>query len=43
VVQDLCPGARTAHGDLPSDPVTLALVGSALGTGPPTAPAAVRC
>ena len=43
VVQDLCPAARTAHGDLPTDPVTLALVGSALGAGPPAAPTGVRC
>jgi triacylglycerol lipase len=43
VVQDLCPAARTAHGDLPTDPVTLALVGSALGAGPPAVPSGVRC
>jgi triacylglycerol lipase len=43
VVQDLCPGARTAHGDLPTDPVTLALVGSALGAGPLAVPSGVRC
>lgn len=43
VVQDLCPAARTAHGDLPTDPVTLALVGAALDTGPPAVPTGVRC
>ncbi|GAA1434650.1 lipase [Microlunatus lacustris] len=43
VVQDVCPVARTAHGDLPSDPVTLALVRSALDVGPPAVPAGVRC
>ncbi|SDT32331.1 Triacylglycerol esterase/lipase EstA, alpha/beta hydrolase fold [Friedmanniella luteola] len=43
VVQDLCPAARTPHGGLPTDPVTLALLGSALGAGDPAAPADVRC
>lgn len=43
VVQDLCPAARTTHGDLPDDPVTLALVRSALAAGPPAVPAGVRC
>ena len=40
VVQDYCPQARTAHGDLPSDPVTLATLRSVLGAGPPQPPAA---
>ncbi len=43
LVQDLCPAARTPHDGLPTDPVTLALVASALGAGPPTAPSALRC
>jgi pimeloyl-ACP methyl ester carboxylesterase len=38
VVQDFCPQARTSHGDLPSDPVTAAVLGSVLGTGPPQPP-----
>ena len=42
-VQELCPGARTAHGDLPSDPVVLALLASALGPGAPSAPEHVSC
>ena len=42
-VQDLCPDATTSHGALPTDPVTLALVGSALGAGPPAVPGGVRC
>lgn len=43
VVQDLCPAARTAHSALPTDPVTLGLVGSALGPGAPAVPTGVRC
>jgi len=43
VVQDVCPRSAAAHPDLPSDPVVLALLGSALGAGPPAGPAAVRC
>lgn len=42
-VQDLCPAATTSHAGLPTDPVTRALVGSALGAGPPALPTAVRC
>ncbi|GAA1841517.1 lipase family alpha/beta hydrolase [Microlunatus capsulatus] len=42
-VQDLCPAATTSHAGLPADPVTRALVGSALGAGPPALPSAVRC
>ena len=34
-VQDICTGATTSHGDLPSDPVVLATLHSALGKGPP--------
>ena len=43
VVQDLCPGASTSHGELPGDPVTLATLRSALGTTAPRAPADVSC
>ncbi len=37
-VQSLCPDRATAHGALPSDPVVLALLDTALGTGPPRVP-----
>jgi triacylglycerol lipase len=43
VVQDVCRAARTAHGDLPTDPVTLALIGSVFDAGPPAVPTGVRC
>ena len=42
-VQDLCPAATTSHSDLPDDPVTRALLGSALGVSPPAAPSSVPC
>jgi triacylglycerol lipase len=42
-VQDVCPGSTAGHPDLPTDPVTLALVTSALGVAAPSAPAGVRC
>jgi triacylglycerol esterase/lipase EstA (alpha/beta hydrolase family) len=42
-VQSVCPAARTAHGDLPSDPVVLAALRTTLGKGPPTPPAGVSC
>jgi triacylglycerol lipase len=42
-VQSVCPAARTAHGDLPSDPVVRALLGSALGRGAPRTPTNVSC
>jgi pimeloyl-ACP methyl ester carboxylesterase len=42
-VQSVCPGARTAHGALPADPVVLALLRSALGPGAPVVPTGVRC
>lgn len=42
-VQSLCPRARTEHGDLPSDPVVQALLGTALGAGAPRTPTEVRC
>jgi hypothetical protein len=38
-LQSICPSARVAHGDLPTDPVVTALVLDALGTAPLTAPA----
>jgi triacylglycerol esterase/lipase EstA (alpha/beta hydrolase family) len=42
-VQSVCPDHRTTHGDLPSDPVVLALLGSALGVHAPTVPTGVSC
>jgi triacylglycerol lipase len=42
-VQAVCPQARTAHGDLPGDPVVLASLGSVLGVQPPQAPVGVTC
>jgi triacylglycerol lipase len=42
-VQSVCPGRRTAHGDLPDDPVVLAALTSALGPEPPAAPSGVAC
>jgi hypothetical protein len=43
VVQDVCPGSSTAHGDLPASPVVLAALDSVLGDGPPEVPSGVRC
>lgn len=43
LVQDFCPSARTGHGDLPGDPVTLAALAGTLGPEPPTRPSDVRC
>jgi triacylglycerol lipase len=37
-LQSICPQARVAHGDLPTDPAVTALVLAALGTAPLTAP-----
>jgi triacylglycerol lipase len=42
-VQSVCSSARTAHGDLPADPVVLAALGTTLGPGPPEAPTDVTC
>jgi hypothetical protein len=42
-VQDLCPRATSGHPDLPTDPVTFALLASALGARPPVVPTGVRC
>jgi len=39
-LQSVCPSARVAHGDLPTDPAVTALVLRALGTAPLTAPTA---
>lgn len=43
LVQDVCPGSAAAHGDLPSNPVVLAALGSVLGVGMPEPPANVEC
>ncbi|MFY0408422.1 esterase/lipase family protein [Solicola sp. PLA-1-18] len=43
LVQDLCPDERASHGDLPGDPVTLAMLTSVLGTSAPQAPRDVPC
>jgi len=40
-LQSICPSARVAHGDLPTDPDVTALVRAALGTAPLTTP--TRC
>jgi triacylglycerol lipase len=42
-VQSVCPGARTAHGDLPEDPVVQALLRTALGSAAPRPPQDVSC
>ena len=42
-VQELCPAARTSHGDLPGDPVTLRVLAGTLGAGRPMAPSDVSC
>jgi triacylglycerol esterase/lipase EstA (alpha/beta hydrolase family) len=42
-VQSVCPGDRAGHGDLPSDPVVLALLRTALGTGPARPPTSAVC
>jgi triacylglycerol lipase len=38
-LQNICPQARVSHGELPTDPAVTALVLSAIGTDPLTAPA----
>jgi triacylglycerol esterase/lipase EstA (alpha/beta hydrolase family) len=43
VVQDVCAGAVVSHGQLPSDPLVVGLVLTALGTAPPTAPGPADC
>ena len=42
-VQQLCPGSRTGHGDLPGDPVVLALLRETIGTAAPSRPVDVSC
>ena len=42
-VQSVCSGVQTSHEDLPSDPVVLALLGTALGASTPAAPTDVPC
>jgi triacylglycerol lipase len=43
LVQNVCPGSTAAHGDLPSNPVVLAALGSVLGAATPQAPTGVNC
>lgn len=43
LVQEACPGATTTHGGLPSDPVVLAALVSALGPELPQPPTSVSC
>jgi triacylglycerol lipase len=43
VVQEVCPRATAAHGDLPSDPVVVAALSSVLGVAAPQAPSNVAC
>jgi triacylglycerol lipase len=43
VIQDLCPTSTAGHPDLPSHPLVLAMLTSALGPGPPAAPTSVAC
>ncbi len=43
LVQDVCPGSTAEHGALPGDPVSLAVVASALGAGPARTPTGVVC
>jgi pimeloyl-ACP methyl ester carboxylesterase len=42
-VQQLCPAARTGHGELPGDPVVLALLHQTIGTAAPAPPTGVSC
>ena len=42
-VQDECPEATTSHGQLPGDPVVLAMLPAALGTASPRPPGQVSC
>lgn len=43
VVQDVCPGRRVAHGDLPGDAVVQGLVLRALAVAAPSAPSPADC
>jgi triacylglycerol lipase len=42
-VQSVCPGDRAGHGDLPSDPVVVGLLRTALGPGPARTPPSSVC
>ncbi|MET0692792.1 MAG: hypothetical protein ABWY56_02620 [Propionibacteriaceae bacterium] len=42
-IQDFCPRSTAGHGELPTDPVTLAAITSVLGVGTPAAPTDVAC
>ena len=42
-VQSVCPAGVVGHGDLPSDPVVLATLSTALGVEPPSVPTADVC
>lgn len=42
-IQQICSGATTTHGELPSDPVVLATLRTVLGAGTPRTPADVSC
>ena len=42
-VQSVCPGADTAHGALPGDPVVQAALGTVLGAAAPEAPTGTVC
>lgn len=42
-VQEVCPGARPTHAQLPTDPTVQAVVLAALGVDAPTAPTAATC
>lgn len=43
LVQDVCPDSAPVHGQLPSNPVVLALLQTALGSDPPRVPTDVSC
>ncbi len=43
LVQDVCPGSPAAHGELPGNPVVLAVLSSVLGAGAPQLPGDVAC
>jgi triacylglycerol lipase len=43
VVQEVCPRATAAHGDLPNDPVVVAALSSVLGVAAPQGPSNVAC
>lgn len=43
LVQDVCPGSTTDHGQLPDAPATTAVLTSVLGSAAPAAPTGVTC